>query len=125
MEPSVERMLEPGAARHADARAVRVAESRDVDASRHAAAVPRVTPMMLVTFDAIVPMVVRDRRGALPRWSPRRSARRASGCRSAPLGVIGLVGAAVATRAALGPQRRRASASSSADNFGLFVDLAC
>ena len=39
----------------------------------------------------------------------------------APLGVIGLVGAARRDGAALEPQRRRASASSSADNFGLFV----
>ena len=39
----------------------------------------------------------------------------------APLGVIGLVGAALASVAALEPATRRASASSSADNFGLFV----
>ena len=39
------------------------------------------------------------------------------------LGVIGLVGAGVGLGPALEPQRRRASASSSADNFGLFVNL--
>ena len=42
---------------------------------------------------------------------------RTSGCRSAALGVIGLVGAGVAAVPAVEPQRRRASASSSADNF--------
>ena len=38
-----------------------------------------------------------------------------------PLGVIGLVGAALSACAALEPRREPASASSSADNFGLFV----
>ena len=60
-----------------------------------------IVPMLCVTLAALASMGAEAFRG------------RASGCRSAALGIIGLVGAAVSAAAALEPQRREASASSS------------
>ena len=74
-------------------------------------------------YAAIIPIVIVVLSAALPPCSPKPSASRASACRSAGLGLIGLVGAAIASGHAVGHATPTASASSASDNFALFINL--
>ena len=121
MEPSVTRVVErvTGQSRRASTSDRRSRPTSDVAAPVARAASPDDRRDAGVPdsdhdadYVAIIPMVMRDARRRSPRCSPRPSASRASGCRSAGSALIGLVGAAVASVLLWDTRRHAASASS-------------
>ena len=130
IEPSVERMVN----QVAPGRQLRIRRSAPLlsvsgaepSASRRdrpspLPSLPEATAMNLAPFIAIVPDVLRDRSRASPRWSPRRSASRASGCRSARSASSAWRARRSRRSLLWNSTTRPASASWPADNFGLFV----
>ena len=98
IEPSVERMLEPG-----PSAAQRDPGTRSKPAPGATSA--RAREPMMPSLERDRPDGVRHRGGASPRWWPRRSAIPASGCRSARSASIGLARRGGRVGAALEPQR--------------------
>ena len=97
------------------------------DSGRHAGPDPRsraarsVARMTWPSFNADRPDGVRHRRGASPRWSPRRSARRGERMPIGPLGVDRARRRGAVASALLWNRNATSFGVVVADNFGLFV----